>query len=167
MKTNAINISSSRKKEKHQQSMNIRIYLSAFWFQTDNGTGFLKLLIPQLEPLIYFFKKDLFIFILCMRAFCLCTTWVPGASRKPEEDMKSSDISYRWLMCTMWALGTKLWSSARTSSAFNCWAIFPAPPCLRPPFSKRLKPSAMNWDKPFFPSLSLFRQAHCQRHLST
>jgi hypothetical protein len=46
------------------------------------------------------------------------------SSDTPEEGIRSH---YRWLWATMWLLGIELRMSGRAVSAFNLWAISPAP----------------------------------------
>jgi hypothetical protein len=46
------------------------------------------------------------------------------SSETPEEGIGSH---YRWFWATMWLLGIELRNSGRAVSAFNRWAISPAP----------------------------------------
>lgn len=52
-------------------------------------------------------------------------TWVEHL-QSPEEGNGSHGNGVRWLWATMWALGTKPWSSARPGGTLNHWAICPA-----------------------------------------
>jgi hypothetical protein len=64
----------------------------------------------------YFFKK-IDLFILCIWVHCRCL-------QTAEEGIRSH---YRWFGATIGLLGIDFRTSERTVSAFNHWAISPAP----------------------------------------
>lgn len=133
-----------------------------------NEPSCLRFLQPQLEPtlkptLLFFKKEKLSIFISCIWVLCLCvckcTTWVPDANGRPEEDIRSPLTG---VADDLWInVGARNWSvsSARTGSAPKRRATSP----IHPPWSswsEGLDPQARNWNE-FCPSLSLFCGVFC------